>query len=74
MNISQMYRAVLLPKTRDPERPIVDYRMMRFTFGVSASLFTANMVMKQNTLENMDTHPHAVQAVLDSCWQRANWC
>ena len=24
------------------------------------------MAMKQNTLENMDTHPHAVQVVLDS--------
>ena len=40
--------------------------MMRLTFGVSASSFAANMAMKQNTLEHMETHPHAVQAVLDS--------
>ena len=72
-----MYRTVLLLKTQcdlhlfvwreDPERPPVDYRMTRLTFGgVSASSFTANMVMKQNARENMETHPHAVQAVLDS--------
>ena len=71
-----MYRAVLLPKTQcdlhrfvwkeGPEWPLVDYRMTRLTFGVSASSLATNMAMKQNALENMDTHPHAVQAVLDS--------
>ena len=74
--ISRMYRAVLLPKTQcdlrrfvwseDSEQPLVDYRMTRLTFGVSASWFAANMVMKQNALENVDTHPQAVQAVLYS--------
>ena len=68
-----MYCAVLLPNLEcdlhrfvwkeDPEWPLVDYRMTRLTFGVSASSFAANM---QNALENMDTRPQAVQAVLDS--------
>ena len=76
MDVSRMYLAVLLPETEhnlhrfvcreDPEWPLVDYQMMRLTFGVSASFFAANMAMKQNALENMDTHSQAVQAVLDS--------
>ena len=71
-----MYRTVLLHKTQrdlhcfvcreDQERPLVDYRITRLTFGVSASSFAANMAMKQNALEHIDTHPHAVQVVLDS--------
>ena len=32
---------------------------------MSASSFAANMAMKRNALKNMDSHPHAVQAVLD---------
>ena len=40
--------------------------MTRLTFGVSASSFAAKLAMKQNTLENMDTHPQAVQAVVVS--------
>ena len=55
-DVSRMYCAVLLPKTQrnlhhfvwreDPDRPLVDYKMTRLTFGVSASLFAANMAMK----------------------------
>ena len=70
-----MYCTVLLPnpqgdsprfvRKEDPERPLVDYRMTRLTFGVSESLFAANMQTKQNAVENMDTHLQAVQAVLD---------
>ena len=71
-----MYRAVLFPKTQrdlhhfvwreDPEQRLVDYRMTRLTFGMSASSFATKKVMKQNALENVHTQPHAVQAVLDS--------
>ena len=52
-NISKMYRALeLVPPDRDlhrfvwrsdPSEVIKDYRMMRITFGVSASSFLANM-------------------------------
>ena len=55
-------------RRKDPEQPLVDYRMTRLTFGLSASLITANMAMKQNALENVDTHSHAIQAVLDSIY------
>ena len=75
-DVGRMYRAVLLPKTQrdlhqfiwreDPERPLVDYQMTRLIFVVSASSFAINMVMKQKALENVDTHSHAFQAVLDS--------
>ena len=71
-----MCHALLLPNSQrdlhrliwreNPEQPLLDYRMMRLTFGVSASLFETNMAMKQNVLENVDTHPQAVQVVLDS--------
>ena len=39
--------------------------MTRLTFGISASSSTANMAMKLNALENVDTHPPAIQVVLD---------
>ena len=65
-NISRMYLAVLVPNSQldlhrfvwreDPDWPLVDYPMTRLTFGVSASSFVANMAVKQNTLENVDTH------------------
>ena len=70
MDVSWMYCTVLLPNSQhnlhrfiwreDPERPLVDYWMTGLTFDVSVSSFAANMAMKQNTLENMDTHPKAV--------------
>ena len=71
-----MYRTVLLPKSQcdfhrfvwreDPERSLVDYRMTRLTFGLSAPSFATNVAMKQNALKNVDTHWQTVQAVLDS--------
>ena len=75
-DVSRMYRAVLLPESQhdlhrfvwreDPERPLLEYQMTRLTFGVSASSFAANVEMKQNALQNVDTHPQAAQAVLTS--------
>ena len=73
-----MYRAVLLPVEqqdlhvhrfvwrRESSEPLVDYRMTRLTFGVSASSFVANMAMKRNALENAKTYPQAAREVLES--------
>ena len=70
-DVSWIYRPVLLPNwqhdlhrllwSEDPETPQVDYQMMKLTFGMSASLFATNMAMKQNTLKNVDTHPHFIR-------------
>ena len=40
--------------------------MTRLTFGVSASPFAANMVMRQNALDHQRKYPLAAQAVMDS--------
>ena len=40
--------------------------MTRLTFGVLASSFAANMVMRQNAINNTESYPVAAQAVLDS--------
>lgn len=74
-DVSRMYRAVLLPEDQrdlhrfvwrdDPRRPLIDYRMKRLTFGVSASSFAANMAIRQNALDHEKSHPQAAQAVLD---------
>ena len=60
-DVSKMHRAVkLAPEDKDLHRfvwrealtkPLVDYRMTRITFGVSASSFAANMSVKQNALD-----------------------
>ena len=60
-DVSKMYRAVGLDDSdkdlhrfiwrRSPEEPLIDYRMTRVTFGVSASSFAANMSIKQNALD-----------------------
>ena len=69
-DVSKMYRAVLLPDyQRDlhrfvwrdsPDEPLVDYRMKRLTFGVSASSFAANMAVRQNALNHAKEYPHDV--------------
>ena len=71
-----MYHAVLFPKnqhdfhqfvwTEDPQQPFVDYLMTQLTFGVSASPFTDNVVMKQNILNHGKEFPQAAKAVLES--------
>ena len=60
-DVSKMYRAVeLIPADRDlhrfvwrndPQDNLLDYRMTRVTFGVSASSFAANVAVKQNALQ-----------------------
>ena len=59
--VSRMYRAILLTKPdkdlhrfvwRDnPNEHLRDYRMTHLTFGISASLFIANMCVKQNAID-----------------------
>ena len=74
-DISEMYRAVLLPENQcnlhcfvwgsNPRHPLKDYRITRLTFGVSASSFAANMAVKQNALLHANTCPLAASAAPD---------
>ena len=41
------------------------YRMTRLTFGVSALSLVTNMVLRQNPLEHLETHPQEVRVALD---------
>ncbi len=68
-----MYRAIELTHSdRDlhrfvwrskPEDTLVDYRMTRITFGVSASSFAANMSVKQNAIDYATEYPQAAKIV-----------
>ena len=72
-DVSKMYRAVeVVPADRDlhrfvwrndPQDVLLDYRMTRVTFGVSASSFAANMAVKQNTLDHAMEYPLAANSV-----------
>ncbi len=76
-DVSKMYTAVELA-TADkhlhrfvwrskPSDPLLDYRMTRVTFGVSASSFAANnMSVKQNALDFEMEYPQAAEAVKTS--------
>ena len=48
------------------KQPLIDYRMMRLTFGVLTSSFATNIAMRQNAIDNKESYPLAAQAVLDS--------
>jgi hypothetical protein len=71
-----MYHAIaLVPSDRDlhrfvrrssPDEPLHDFRMTQFTFGVSSSLFIANMCVRQNSLDYGKVYPLAARAVEDS--------
>ncbi len=71
-----MYRAVeLATADKDlhrfvwrskPDDPLLDYRMTRITFGVSASFFATNMSVNQNSLDFETEYPQATQAVKNS--------
>ena len=68
-DVSKMYRAVLLAEDdkdlhrfvwrSNPNEPLVDYRMKRVTFGVSASFFAADMAMKQNAINLVHKYPQS---------------
>ena len=72
-DITKMYRAVELdPIDKDyhrfvwrsnPQSPLLDYRMNRLTFGVSASSFAANMSVLQNAVDFATEHTIAANAV-----------
>ena len=71
-DVSLMYRAILLTESdkglhrfiwRSPKAPLLDYRMTRVTFGISASSFAANMSVKQNAIDLAYEYPLAVKAV-----------
>jgi hypothetical protein len=71
-----MYRAVNLATfDRDLHRflwrkssndPLVDYRMTRVTFGVSASSFAANMAVQQNALDLVMEYLQAAKVFAES--------
>ena len=71
-DISKMYRAVQLTPSdqdyhrfvwrSDCSRPLIDYRMTRITFGVSASSFAANMSVKQNAADYKIHYPLAARS------------
>ena len=77
-DVSRMYRAVRLPDNQrdlhrflwreDPREKIMDYRMTRLTFGVSASSFAANMALRRNALNQLKTRPQAARVALESCY------
>ena len=72
-DVSKMYRAVELALNdcdlhrfvwrTDQNQPLTDYRMTRVTFDVSASSFAANMVLKQNAIDNAVHYPLVANAV-----------
>ena len=71
-----MYRAVeLVDDDKDFHRFVwrsstkdclIDYRMTRVTFGVSASSFAANMAVKQNAINHCLEYPEAAEVVRKS--------
>ena len=75
-DVSRMYRAVRLPDDQkdlhrflwrdNPRKKIMDYRMTRLTFGVSASSFAANMALRQNALSQLEVRPQAARVALES--------
>ena len=77
-DVSKMYRAIeLAPADKDLHRfvwrssssaPLLDYRMTRVIFGVSASSFVANMSLKQNALDHEQEFPLASKVVQESVY------
>lgn len=77
-DVSKMYRGIELAEAdKDyhrfvwrghPDEPLTDFRMTRMTFGVAASSFAANMVVKQNALNLSSKYPMAAQAVNESIY------
>ena len=71
-DVSRMYRAIRLVKPdkdlhrfvwrEDAGKPLLDFRMTRVTFGVSASPFAAKMAVQQNTSDLAIQYPLAAEA------------
>jgi hypothetical protein len=74
-DISKMYRAVHLASDdkdlhrflwrNDPKDELVDHRMTRLTFGVSASSFAANQSIRQLAMDHADQYPQAARVALE---------
>ena len=88
-DISKMYRAIqLAPIDKDyhrfvwrnhPDQKLIDYRMTRATFGVSASCFAANMSVRQNAADYSHLYPLAAHVAetsfyVDDCLTGADSC
>ena len=66
-----MYRAIELARSdrylhrfvwrSNPNVPLTDHRMTCVTFGVSSSLFAANMAVKQNAIDHAQEFPFAAE-------------
>ena len=74
-DINNMYRAFELPPSdKDYYRfiwrrdPLVDFRMRRLTFGVSASSFAVNMSVVQNAVDFSNEHPLASRVIKTSLY------
>ena len=75
-DISKMYCAIELALTdhdyhrfvwrKSPKDPILDYRMTRVTFGVSASSFILNIAIKQNAYDHANEYPLAAKVAHES--------
>ena len=75
-DISKMYREVKLSDPdkdlhrfvwrEDPSSPVKDYRMMRVTFGVSASPFLAVRTLHQTADDHGEDYPKATQHIKHS--------
>ena len=82
-DVSRMYRAIELTKSyrdlhqfvwrRNPKDPLLDYHLTQVTFGVSASLFAANMSIKQNALDFAMDYPLMVASCCVSGIQMTRW-
>ena len=74
-DMSQMYRAILLPDQQwdlhwfvwrnNPLLPLKNYETTRLTFGICALSFAANMVMKQNAIDRMASYRWATWIALN---------
>ena len=77
-DVSKMYRAMnlamsdrdlhCLVRRKSLTDTLVDYRMTRVTFGVSASSFAANMAVQQNALNLAMEYPQAAKIVAVFMW------
>ena len=77
-DVSKMYRAIELAEPdrdyhrfvwrSDQSESLVDYRMTRVTFGVSASSFAATMSVRQNAKDFASKYPLAAKAIDDSTY------
>ena len=75
-DISKMYREIELAEAdrdlhrflwrSDPQDPILDYRMRRVTFGVSASPYLAIRTLQQTAADHGQEHPDASHHIYHS--------